>query len=278
MINTLDHLAFVLKVEKQEIKTIIANIDKFYYEKEKIKISKQGKIKRRVLNPSIRRLKVIQKRIQKNIFNELQLPDYAYGAVSGRDNVMNARKHQGKKFNFTTDLKKFFPSINHKKVFEMYISFKFSPTIARLLTQLTTYKGKLPQGAPTSPTISNLVFIKTGKKLHQFAIENKLTFTSFIDDLTFSAPTDFKEKAHFIIDIIQADGFRISHDKTSYKTKNPLVTGIVVRNNNLALPDSYKIKLQNLDGKTEEQKRGLQLYANKVLNPHTKQKYTLQKT
>lgn len=265
-VSTLNHLAFVLKVEQQEIKTIIDNIDKFYYEQEKIKISKQGKIKRRVLNPSVKRLKVIQKRIQKNIFSELQLPDYAYGAVTGRDNVMNAKKHQGKKYNFTTDLKKFFPSISHKKVFEMYRSFNFSPTVSRVLTQLTTYKGKLPQGAPTSPTISNLVFIKTGKKLQQFATENKLTFTTFIDDLTFSAPFDFKEKAPLIIDTIQADGFRISHDKTNYKTKNPLVTGVVVKNNNLALPDSFKIKLQNLDGKTEEQKRGLELYANKVLN------------
>ena len=266
IINTLNHLAFVLKVEKQEIKTIIANIDKFYYEKEIIKTSKQGKIKKRVLNPSINRLKVIQKRIQKNIFSQLQLPDYAYGAVTGRDNVMNARKHQGKKYNFTTDLKKFFPSINHKKVFEMFRSFNFSPTVSRVLTQLTTYKGKLPQGAPTSPTISNLVFIKTGKKLEQFAIENKLTFTTFIDDLTFSAPVDFKEKAPCIIDTIQSDGFRISHDKTNYKTKNPMVTGVIVKNNNLDLPDSYKIKLQNLEGKTEEQKRGLKLYADKVLN------------
>lgn len=266
IINTLKHLAYILKVEPQEIKTIIENIDKFYFEHEKIKISTQGKIKKRILNPSVSRLKVIQKRIQKNILSEFQLPDYAYGAVLGRDNVMNAKRHQGKKYNFTTDLKKFFPSINHKRVFEMYRSFNLSPTVSRILTQLTTYKGKLPQGAPTSPTISNLVFIKTGKKLQQFAAENKLTFTTFIDDLTFSAPYDFKEKASFIIDVIQSDGYRISHDKTNYKTKNPLVTGVVVRNNNLALPESFKIKLVNLESKSQQQIKGLQLYALKVLN------------
>jgi len=266
MINTINHLAFVLKVEPKEILSIIANIDKSYYERKIIKTSKTGKIKKRVLNPSINRLKVIQKRIQKNIFSQLELPDYAYGAVTGRDNVMNARRHQGKKYNFTTDLKKFFPSISHRKVFEMFRSFNFSPTVARLLTQLTTYKGKVPQGAPTSPTLSNLVFIKTGKKLQKFATENKLTFTTLIDDLTFSAPVDFKDKAHFIIETVQADGFRISHDKTNYKTKNPLVTGVVVKNNNLALPDSFKIKLQEVEGKSAEQIRGLKLYADKVLN------------
>lgn len=265
-IHTEKYLAFTLKVPLEEIKNILADIDKFYYEKETIKTSKTGKIKKRVLHPSIKRLKVIQKRIHKDILSQLELPDYAYGAVTGRDNVMNARRHQGKKFNFTTDLRKFFPSISHDKVFEMFNSFDFSPTVARLLTQLTTYKGKLPQGAPTSPTISNLVFIKTGKKLQQFATENKLTFTTFIDDLTFSAPVDFKAKAPFIIETIQADGFRISHDKTNYKTKNLMVTGVVVKNNNLALPDSFKIKLQEVEGKSAEQIRGLKLYADKVLN------------
>ncbi len=57
----------------------------------------------------------------------------------------------------------------------MYLLYKFSPTVARVLTQLTTYKGRIPQGAPTSPMIANLVFVKTGKKLEEFAKENNLT-------------------------------------------------------------------------------------------------------
>src|SRR5690606_24694792 len=116
------------------------------------------------------------------------------------------------------------------------------------LTQLTTYKGKLPQGTPTSPCLANLVFIKTGSRLQNFANENKLTFTSFSDDLTFSAPKDFKEKVPLIIDMILADGFKLSHGKVSYKTKNPIVTGIVVKNNNLAITPSYKIKLKETAG------------------------------
>lgn len=271
MINTLPHLAFELKVEVSEISKIITSIDKFYYEiveikkdKDGIPKVKKGIIQKRVLNPSVKRLKVIQKRILHNILLKLEMPSYAFGAINGKDNVKNAKKHQGKKFIFTTDLKSFFPSISHFRVFEMYRSFHFSPTVSRILTQLTTYKGKLPQGAPTSPIIANLVFIKTGKKLEQFAKENNLIFTSFIDDLTFSAPIDFKAKAQFIIETLQADGFKISHNKTNYKTKNPVVTGVVVKNNNLSLPDSFKIKLVAVDGKTPEQIKGLQLYAEKI--------------
>lgn len=280
MINTLKHLAYVLKVDLREIETIVNGIDNFYYEKSEIKLKKDltpkldrnGNPKQRILNPSIKRLKEIQKRIQKRILLSLEIPDYAYGAIKGKDNVMNAKRHQGKKYVFTTDLTDFFPSISHHQVFEMFRLYGFSPTVSRTLTQLTTYKGRLPQGTPTSPIIANLVFVKTGKNLENFAMENELTFTSFVDDLTFSAPKDFKELAPQIIQMIQKDGFRISHKKTNYKTKNPIVTGVVVKNNLIDLTEEFKIKIQKTEGKSEEQMRGEKLYKEKVLNTNNKKK------
>lgn len=201
MIKTSKHLAFELKVELSEIDHILNNIDSFYYQKETIKKNekdepkiKNGVVQKRVLNPSIKRLKIIQKRLQSNILQKLEIPEYAFGAIKGKDNISNAKKHQGKKYIFTTDLTNFFPSISHKQVFEMFVWFDFSPTVARYLTKLTTYKGKLPQGAPTSPIVANLVFVKTGKRLQEFAALNNLTFTSFVDDLTLSSPTDLERK------------------------------------------------------------------------------------
>ena len=80
MVSTLTHLAYILKVDSREIDTIINGIDRFYYEKSEIKLKKDlspkldknGKPKQRVLNPSIKRLKIIQKRIQKNIQGKRQ--------------------------------------------------------------------------------------------------------------------------------------------------------------------------------------------------------------
>lgn len=272
MIKTGKHLAYELKVELSELNQIIKNIDNFYYQKETIKKNdnrepklKNGIIQKRVLNPSIKRLKVIQKRLQKNMLQKLTIPDYAYGAIKGKDSISNAKRHQGKKYIFTTDLTNFFPSVNHKQVFEMFISFDFSPTVARLLTKLTTYKGKLPQGAPTSPIVANLVFVKTGKRLQEIAKENNLTFTSFVDDLTFSCPTDFKDKIQDILDAVVEDGFKISHKKTNYKTKLPTVTGIIVKNNNLDLPKEFKDKMED---KTQSKERvtGLERYHDRVIN------------
>lgn len=272
MIKTAKHLAYELKVELSEIDHIIKNIDSFYYQKETIKKNdngepkvKNGIIQKRVLNPSIKRLKVIQKRLQKNILQNLTIPDYAFGAIKGKDNISNAKRHQGKKYIFTTDLTNFFPSVNHKQVFEMFISFDFSPTDARLLTKLTTYKGKLPQGAPTSPIVANLVFVKTGKRLQEIAKEYNLTFTSFVDDLTFSSPTDFKDKIPNILDAVVEDGFKISHKKTNYKTKLPTVTGVIVKNNSLDLPKEFKYKM-NDETQSEERLTGLKRYHDRVIN------------
>lgn len=272
MIKTGKHLAYELKVELSEIDHIIKNIDNFYYQKETIKKNdngepkvKNGIIQKRVLNPSIKRLKVIQKRLQKNVLQKLTIPDYAFGAIKGKDNISNAKRHQGKKYIFTTDLTNFFPSVNHKQVFEMFVSFDFSPTVARLLTKLTTYKGKLPQGAPTSPIVANLVFVKTGKRLQEIAIENNLTFTSFVDDLTFSSPADFKDKIQDILDAVVEDGFKISHKKTNYKSKLPTVTGIIVKNNNLDLPKEFKDKMKD-DTQSKERLTGLKRYHDRVIN------------
>jgi RNA-directed DNA polymerase len=269
MINTSKHLAYVLKVNANEISNIISNIDKYYTETIILKKNKEGfsdrhgKLKSRTLNPSHHRLKIIQKRIQKNILQKLFLPDYAYGAVKGRDNVDNANAHKGKKYHFTTDLRNFFPSISHSKVFEMFRSFNFSPSVARILTQLTTYKGRLPQGAPTSSTIANLVFIKTGSNLVSFAQQHQITFTSFIDDLSFSSPFDFKDKTDIIIEMITKDGFKISHNKTYYSRK-PIITGIQPMNNSLKLPENFISKINEAKMLNDVRLYGLMNYKNKV--------------
>jgi len=258
MIRTTSHLAYVLKFDIKEINLITDNIGKFYTEHRIPK--KKGY---RIINPSHRRLKVLQKRIQKRIINLLPLPEYAYGAVQGRDNVGNTKQHKGKRYMFATDLRNFFPSVNNRQVNKMFLKHGFSPTVARILTRLTTYKGKLPQGAPTSSCIANLVFADTGNKLNEFAQGNNITFTTFVDDLAFSSPYDFKEKIPEIVKIITEDGFKISHNKTHY-CQSPLITGLYPENNYLRLPDEFLDKVKNGDGRTEEQRRGDHLYFQKV--------------
>jgi len=277
-INTIKHLAYILRLKPEELLQIVNNVNQYYYEKKEPKLDKENnpKFKNgiqqfRILTPSKEPLKSIQEKIHKRILLKIKLPDYAFGGVKGRDNVQNALRHKGKKFNFTTDLSNYFPSISSSQVFKMYRSNGFSPSVSQILTKLTTYEGKLPQGTPTSPTISNLVFVPTGLRLNSLAEKNKITFTSFIDDLTFSSPIDFKDLTFQFIDII-TENFILSHKKTFYKTYRPTITGIVVTNNYLYLPENFKKKLTNLEGKTVEQINGLKNYESKVLNTNIKNK------
>src|SRR5207344_1768735 len=111
------------------------------------------------------------------------------------------------------DLKDFFPNISHHQVFRMFRRNKFSPTASRIFTKLTTYRGGLPQGAPTSPILSNLVFVETGEKLMSAIKDNQITFTSFLDDLNFSSKKDFKSLTQKLLEILKNDNFYIHHKK-----------------------------------------------------------------
>lgn len=279
MISTLKHLAYTLKTDINILQNIILNIDTYYYsfQKEKINkdtgeplLDKEGKIKTREVNATKKELKQIQKRIYKLLIASIKLPDYAFGGIPKRDNISNAKYHQGNKYVFTTDLKSFFPSISHTQVFNVLIEHGFSPSVSRILTQLITYKYQVPQGVPTSTFIANLVFKKTGDKILDFARQNNIKFSIFVDDITLSSKIDFKDKIPHILDILKKDGYKISYQKTFYKTKNPIITGVICQNNLIKLPNNtykrlkrYQLK-QQIDSTFSDKYNGLKRYKDRV--------------
>jgi RNA-directed DNA polymerase len=259
-----------LKAKEEEVNQIIDNIDYYYDEIKKPKFDKDGKLRKnkfgdtinRVITPSLRRLSIIQKNIHKNILLKIPLDDFIQGGVKGKSNISNAKTHLGRKYKFTTDIEEFFPFINHKRVFKMFCRY-YHPSIATILSKLTTYKGQLPQGAPTSTYIANLVFLDIDKKLMMFCKENKITFTIFVDDLTFSSHVDFKEIIPDIIKIINSAGFRINNKKTFYRNELE-ITGIVVKNNILDVPLRIKRKFENIKDKENNSTISLLKYIHRV--------------
>jgi len=236
MINTVRHLAYKLKSSEKELFAIINNIDDHYTYKQVPK-TKYGAFQFEHNDIRMRDLYITYgplKRIQQNInllLQKTQLPYYAFGSVKGKNNILNAREHIGNKHFLSVDLKDFFTNIRHRQVFQMFIREKFSPTTARILTQLTTYQGKLQQGPPSSPIISNLVFLDTGYLLQDLARAYNITFTTYLDDLQFSSKKDFKPLIHDILTIVKAGSFYLHHKKIKYQTKDPEVTGVMVRKN-----------------------------------------------
>lgn len=245
----------ILNTDKSKVESILRNIDRYYYLNSTPKLDKSGnqvfdkynRPRTRDIYPAVGQLKKIQQSILLKLLSCISLPNYAFGGVKKRDNILNAKRHQGNKFFFNTDLRGYYPGITNKQVFDTFIKYKFAPTTAHTLTKLTTYKGMLPQGTHTSPYIANLVFTIAGIKLQEFADQHNLTFTTFVDDITFSSKTDFKHLIPEVIEIITSNGFRISHNKTFYQTKDPKVTQVIVRNNGLKLDQAYKIKIDSFN-------------------------------
>ena len=190
-----------------------------------------------MLRPSRGLLKVTQSKIKGRIFDEIPLPNEAYGGVAGKDNVLNALHHKGNKYFFVTDLRKFYPSISYRRIYQLLIDLSYSPDVARILTRLTTEGGCLPQGTPTSTSIANLAFKKTDVELNEFCKSVNIRYTRFVDDLTFSSTKDFRKYNQELAAIVAKSGFKIARKKTGYKIGPTRVTGVVVCNNYL---DTFK--------------------------------------
>jgi RNA-directed DNA polymerase len=247
-IKTVKHLLAVLNCSLPEIEELIAKKQSYYYIKNKpkednkgnIRYDAEGKVMYRILNPSKGRLKQIQSVISDRILSKIPLPPNIKGGVKGSDNVANARVHLGKKYKFKTDMKRYFPSINHDRVFRMLLQNGFSSKVASLLTHLTTHKYELPQGTPTSMYIANLVFLPNDIPIIEYCRNNTITYSRYVDDLVFSSPFDFRARCNDLINFILRDGFKISYKKTVYKAGNMEITGIYTMQNVLDVTEAFK--------------------------------------
>lgn len=268
----------VLHKDEERVNYIIEHPKEFYTEFFRYKTDKQGNKRQnkpqykdtfgeywaRVINPPKSELKDVQKRINKYLIDNIRIPEYAYGGIKHKDNIRNARYHKGQKYVFQTDLKDFFPYITHKQVYKMFVRVGFSPDVSSLLTKLTTYKGHLPQGAPTSTTIANLVFMPIGLALQAIAEREGLRFTTFVDDVTLSSQADFKHIVPEIIEIITSSGFKISQGKTTYKSGITDITGVKMLNNSMTMTDKIKASIEKEEDKTSPRAKGLLNYKERI--------------
>jgi len=248
--SQLHYLASLLCCKPGDIEYLCANIHDYYSKWVEQKLDKvtglpktypDGTPRQRIIRPSFNKLKQIQKSIKINILGKVELPENIQGGVKKKSNITNAKKHQGNKYQFATDLQDFFPSVTHKQIYNLFLSLRYSNHIAHWLTKLTSIEFELPQGTPTSTAIANLVFYEIDKKLIALSKVNNLTYTRFVDDLTFSSPVNFRHLTSPILDIVRAGGFKISYRKTIYKG-NQTLTGVEVFNNYIDAPAKIKSK------------------------------------
>jgi retron-type reverse transcriptase len=214
------------------------------------RIPKKGGGYRRIYEP-IEELKQVQTFILVKVLNNVPVSEWAHGFVKGRSIVSNAHPHINKDIVINMDIREFFPSIKTdsvKQIFERYC--QCTPEQVELFTKLCTKKGSLPQGAPTSPAISNIYCIELDKDIvDQLNTVKKGAYTRYADDITISANMDsgfYPEGAMKMVEqLVQQHELEMHHGKTNVALRNQrqIVTGILV-NKRLSLPRETRKKLR----------------------------------
>ena len=166
----------------------------------------------------------------------------------GRSIITNSSTHKNHRFILSVDLSDFFNSIHFGRIegfFQKNKYFSFSREAAIVIAQLTCYHGSLPQGAPTSPVLSNLICQIMDRRILELASKYRVNYSRYADDLTFSTnqPKFGLESQNFLSElafIIGQSGFRINESKTrlQYKDSRQEVTGLIV-NKKIGVPKQF---------------------------------------
>ena len=216
----------------------------------------------RLISAPMPRLKRLQYWVLDNILQALELTEQAHGFVTGRSIVSNAQPHLAQKVVINMDLKDFFPTVTYPRIKGTFAQLGYNNEVASLLallcseadTQTVEMDGqryylnstsrRLPQGAPTSPALSNVICRTLDKRLQGLATKHGFAYTRYADDLTFSG-TDTAAVPALLYGAkatVTAEGFNVHPDKTRIMKQGSKqeVTGIVV-NQHLSV-DNKKLK------------------------------------
>lgn len=260
-IKTRNDLADFLNIDRKTITNVLYNnhVEKYY---DSFEIPKKSGGFRKI-HASKGVLKIIQKRLSNCLYNyrdqicknnKINL-NISHAFERNKGIISNAVIHKNKRYIINIDLKDFFDSFHFGRVrgyFGKNKYFELPIEVSTIIAQLVCYNGKLPQGAPTSPIITNLICNVLDYKLLQLAKKYHLDYTRYADDLTFSTNDknflkNYNQFYENLNKIIIKNGFEINSKKTSliYKNSKQFVTGLVV-NKKVNVNHTYYKKIRSM--------------------------------
>ena len=191
-------------------------------------------------------LKKFQQYLLQNYFNNLKVHFTAVGFIKNKNVKNGAYKHLNKSLLLCVDIKNFFTSIKKEYLYNIIKNIVKNDYDTESILNLSTYNGVLPQGAPTSPMLANAYCYELDTELYNLAKHNKLNYTRYADDLSFSSDDinfNFINLLKLITDILSKYGFILNHTKTRIinKNKRMTITGIVVNKKVNISKDKYKL-------------------------------------
>ena len=190
-------------------------------------IPKRNGGERRIFAPE-EPLKAVQRRVLRGVLGQLKAHDAANGFEAGKSILSNAVGHVRKAVIVRMDVKEFFASTTKQRVAEYFRAIGWDDDAADLLVKLCTHKGGLPQGAPTSPRLSNLVNWRLDERLIRMAeaVAPGAAYTRYADDITFSLASDDRVAVRGIIYWTR----RIAREEAGYRVHQQAKMRVIRRN------------------------------------------------
>ena len=242
VIFDLDHLCALLGLKKFYVTSVIF-CSKAHYREFEIKKRSGGTRAIRAPYPS---LLYMQNWIYKEILLKCKINGTAHGFVRKRSILTNANVHKGQKYLLKMDLKDFFPSISINWVVQVFKNIGYMNDVAFYLASICCLDDALPQGAPTSPALSNIIASHMDKRIYKICQKYGYKYTRYADDIavsgTFMSPTFIE----IVSNVIEDCGFVVNKKKTRlYGEKgNKIITGISLANNEVRIPRGYRRELE----------------------------------
>ncbi|CAN7142280.1 reverse transcriptase domain-containing protein [Aminobacter sp. LjRoot7] len=246
-----------LGMSAKELKKIWWYRRRMYHE---FSISK-GRGKTRLIRAPDRRLKIIQQKLAPSLDKIYRRRNPVHGFVIDRSVKTNAEAHGSRRYVVNLDLQDFFPSITENRIKGLLRSLGINERVSEIVARLTCYEAFLPQGAPTSPVLLNMICYRLDTELLRVAKVARAIYTRYADDITFSAyqpPSPLFENglppvgkfspelfSPNLRNVIEGNGFIINAQKAHYADRNSrrIVTGVKI-NDGLNVDRRYVRKIR----------------------------------
>lgn len=261
-------LDYILRSDEERIEAVTRDISRFYHT---FQIPKNNGYRTIQAISSNSELYWLQKKLCQNFLDKIPLPIPAIGFVKEESYLTFLKPHIGKRYYLRLDIQSFFDSITENMLRRRFGEFfaENEPKNLEDFLTLCTYQGRVPQGAVTSPAISNVVFRQTDQRILKYCqsfdfsyrtgekLTEDICYTRYADDMLFSSNClDFSNNAYFIgmiSWILQDEGFLLNKDKVKFGRGEISLSGFLISQNiHLSRKKLYSInKLLHFLGKTE---------------------------
>jgi RNA-directed DNA polymerase len=212
-----NRLADILKIPREKLVSLSTEPALKYRPFDSVKpprpFQKLPLSKPRPIDNPLRELKFVQKRIYRRLLKPICFPGHILGAVPKRSVRDNAERHLKSALLVTLDIRQCFPSITNLQVYQVWAKLLgCSPPVAKLLTELTTFRRHLPQGAATSPLLANLFIWMIDEPIRRKCHQLSVTYSTWIDDLSFSGQ-NARDLIQPAVAVLVAHGLRVKREK-----------------------------------------------------------------